>query len=360
MSSRDFRASALKKISSGEIGAIESLVYGIYASISHGRILAHSNNPEKLGSKIISIGNITFGGSGKTPLVEYFARHFALKDVMVGVASPGYKGKARDAGVLVSDGNNILCGIDIAGDEALMLAKNLLELKVPVYAHRNRIMAAKKLEKSYNCRVVIMDDAFHFTSVIKDADICLVDALNPFGGGALFARGLLREPPDALSRAHAIIVTNRVLIDDNKYSTLENRIRSYGFKGSIFNSAYMPARIECIGADDVSLNEASGLKVIPVSGIGNPEAFEKSLRVLGISFGEAVRFNDHHFYTPDDARMIKSFMREDKAEGIITTSKDWERFANMASILDCPIYVLHSEVYLDEECVKWLEQRLGL
>lgn len=357
MSKRDYRQDAIKRLSAGEVKPLESAVFRLYANFSHRSIMSHAKRKEKLQSKIISLGNITFGGSGKTPFAEFFAQHFSSVGIKTGVALPGYKGTARSGGVLVSDGAAIKARLSEVGDEAIMLARDMLELKVPVYVHRNRISAAKELIKSFGCGLVILDDAFHFTSIAKDADICLVNALNPFGGGPLFAMGALREPPQSITRADAVIVTRRALAGEKKYLELEDHIRKIGFKGSIFSSEFMPDRIDNVKGGCVDLKDAPRLKVIPVSGIGNPDGFEKALRLLGLNFGDAVRFDDHHRYTQYDLNLIRNAIKEDKASGIITTSKDWVRFEYLTTAVNFPVYLLHSEVFLDDECLTWLDSR---
>jgi len=360
MRSRDFRSAALKRISSGNIHAIERLIYSVYASISHKLILDNMLHKEKLDAKIISIGNITFGGTGKTPLVNYLSCYFAEKNVKVGVALPGYKGKARDEGMLVSNGDKSKMNLEDIGDEAAALNGDFFQHGIPAFVDRNRINAARELIKLFNCQLVIMDDAFHFTSVQKDADICLVSALNPFGGGPLFKRGALREPPKAIKRADAIIVTHRALAGDKKYIELEKIIRDLGFNKEIFSSDYLPVRIEHKTGAFINIKDAPKLKVIPVSGIGNPEAFEMSLRAIGVSFGEPIRFNDHHLFTSRDVDIIKFALKEDNAEGIIMTPKDWVRFEKLAETFNYPVYILHSEICLDEECLVWLDRKLNL
>ena len=352
MTIRDFRTLSARKTDKGIPNPIEKLLFSFYAELSHRRIISRSNNPEKLNAKIISVGNITFGGSGKTPFVEYMARHCTQKGIRTGIALSGYLGKASKSGALVCDGMEIKSDIETAGDEAIMLARNLRDSNIPIYAHRNRIYAARELISKFECKIVILDDAFHFVSIKKDADILLVNACNPFGNG------MLREPLRAMKRADCVVITNRNLIDEKKYSEIETRIRNLPFNGLITSSSYNPSRIECVGGSDVDLKKTHQLKVIPLSGIGNPIGFEKSLESLGLKFHEPIRFNDHHPYTEKDAAVISQIIFDDKLDGIITTPKDWVRLEKVSSSIKGGIFVLHSKIQIENDFLEWINQKI--
>ena len=354
MSARDYRSSVSRHSESGKVSWFEQILFKIYADFSHGRIIAHSGKKEKLNAKIISIGNITFGGSGKTPFVEYLARHYATRGIKTGIASSGYGGLAREKGALVSDGKSLKSDIESAGDESIMLARNLSDLNVPIFIHMNRIIAAKELIEKFKCQVLILDDAFHFVSIEKDADILLVNALNPLTGQ------LLREPLSAMKRADCVIVTNRNLVEERVFSSIEKTIRNNNFDGSIFMSEYLPSRVYRSNADGVELVEIPDFKLIPLSGIGNPSGFEHSLRILGLTFDQPIRFDDHHIYTEKDAILINNAISEENAYGLITTSKDLVRLEKIAKIIKGIIFILHSEIHIQDEFMKWLDKKIQL
>ena len=354
MSARDYRSSASKHSESGKAGPLEQLFYRIYAELSHRKIASHSGRKERLDAKIISVGNISLGGSGKTPLVEHLARHYAIPGIKTGIASGGYGGAAREKGALVSDGKTVKADLASVGDEAIMLAQSLSDVDVPVYVHRNRIAAARELIDIFRCRVVILDDAFHFMSIEKDADILLVNALNPPPGG------MLREPSSAMARADCVIITHRDLVDDKSFADTETIIRNNGYTGPVFSSEYLPSRIERTSGNVVESSELSRFKLTPLSGIANPSGFEKSLDKLGLNLGEPIRFDDHYPYSERDAALINKALLEDNANGVITTGKDWVRLEKIARMLTGDIFILHSEVHIQEEFIKWLDEKIRL
>jgi len=355
---RDYRTykKGLSERKSGNV--LTSKIARLFELVSHRRIMSRSLEKTKLDAKLVSVGNITFGGSGKTPHVEFLAFHFAQRGLKTGIATGGWGGSARKEGILVSDGDKIYTDFESAGDEAMSISESVLEISVPVFAHWNRIIAAEELINRFNCDAVILDDAYHFVSVEKDADILLVDSLNPLGGGHPPNTGLMREPISAIARADAIILTHADLVEKDSLDELKALIKTEKFENPVFESSYEPQSIACVYGDDIGMEKPQNAKLIPLSGLGNPESFEKSLATAGVVNANPIRFNDHNIYTQKDLDLINAAIDEDSADGVVTTSKDLIRIKNHADKINGSIYVLHSEIIVDSDFLEWLDERV--
>lgn len=358
MSKRDYRTHKTGLPESKAGNALTSKVARLFELVSHRRIMSRSLPREKLDAKIVSVGNISFGGSGKTPHVEFLAFHLSQLGLKTGIATGGWGGSDRKEGILVSDGDAIHADYESVGDEAVSIAESVLEIGVPVFTHWNRIIAAEELIKRFNCEVVILDDAYHFVSVEKDADILLIDSLNPLGGGHLPNTGLMREPIGALARADAIILTHANQVENETIDELNKLIKSEKFENPVFESSYDPMSITCVYGDDVGKEKPPNVKLIPLSGLGNPESFEKSLGIAGVENANPIRFNDHNTYTEKDIDLINTAIDEDSADGVVTTSKDWVRLKNHAAKIKGEIYILNSEIIVDSAFLDWLEENI--
>lgn len=358
MSKRDYRTYKFGSTVDKSANALTSKVEMLYELVSHKRIMSRSRRKEKLGAKIISVGNITFGGSGKTPHVELLAFHLSERGMKTGIAVGGWGGAERKDGILVSDGDTIHADFESAGDEAISMAQNVLENEIPVFAHWNRIRASKELIVRFDCDVIIMDDAYHFVSVEKDADILLIDSLNPLGDGPLPNRGLMREPFSAICRADSIILTHTDQSRSNALDDLNILIKAEEFNNPVFQSSYEPRSFVQPDENFSEIEITKKIKLIPLSGIGNPESFEISLESRGVINANPIRFNDHHTYTKNDINAINIAIDEDSADGIVTTQKDWVRLMNHSDSIKGSIYILRSEIIIDSEFLEWIDNRI--
>ena len=178
----------------------------IYAHFLRQRRARFSQNPTRfVGCKIVSVGNITTGGTGKTPTVQWLARRLMQNEKRVAIVSRGYGGTLSKAGAVVSDANRVLVSAHEAGDEPILHARALEN--VPVVIGRDRVRAVQTTTENFAPDVIILDDAFQYWSLFRDFDLLLLDARKPFGNGHLLPRGRLREEPKQLQRAHAILLT---------------------------------------------------------------------------------------------------------------------------------------------------------
>ena len=278
----------------------------------------------RLPCKVISVGNITLGGTGKTPTVEYIANLLKEEGVDVVVLSRGYGGRRRGKFGVVSNGNRLLLPFREAGDEPYMLAQRLKG--IPIMVGRRRDLSGRYASAQFHPRVAILDDGFQHLGVKRDVDILLVDSQTGFGNGYLFPRGPLREPLDQLSRADLFIITKVEELDTCR--ELEESIKSYNKDAIIFHGNYCPDYLTDLnGGKRLPLGYIEGRRVAALSGIANPAYFRYLLERAGAKVEEEIFFPDHHVYLPKDIPIIQRGLQ--KAECIVTTEKDAAKLSEM-------------------------------
>jgi tetraacyldisaccharide 4'-kinase len=271
----------------------------------------------QLSCKVISVGNITLGGTGKTPMVEYIAKLLSEEEMNVVILSRGYGGRMERSFGVVSDGNHILLSPEKAGDEPHMLAQRLQD--VPILVGRRRDLSGQYASEHFHPHVAILDDGFQHMRVKRDVDILLVDSHNGFGNGHLFPRGPLREPFAHLNRADLFILTK--VKDMSHCGEVEKRIRAHNEGAIIFHAHYAPDYVEALYRgtrfQPEYLNER---RITALSGIADPAYFRYLLELLGAQVEEEVVFPDHHVYSKRDIPIIERSLH--RAECAVTTEKD--------------------------------------
>ena len=317
----------------------------------------------QLGCLVISIGNLTVGGTGKTPVVEKFARALQNGGRRVAILSRGYKSKPppdtrtfwerlrfkkqiREPRI-VSDGKNVLLDSEYAGDEPYMLAKNLKDVLVIV--DKDRVKSGLRAIEKYGADTLLLDDGLQYLHLKHRLDIVLVDCQAPFGNEYLLPRGTLREPPQNIRRASYIFLTK----SDGNNEKLIDRIRLYNRRAEIIECAHQPLHLENLHSGEiVPLHFLKEKYIGALSGIASPESFENGLRKLGAHVEVAKRFADHHRYTKDDLdAFLKRCLRRD-VHAIITTEKDAVRFPIMDA-LEVPIFFLRVEIQILSGLETW-------
>jgi tetraacyldisaccharide 4'-kinase len=280
----------------------------------------------KIDAIVISVGNITVGGSGKTTLAEYIARRLIEKGKKATIITKGYKrlisGPAKASGSKVSWKE--------CGDEAAALAKAIPNLVV--YVDSDKTIAARQAAAD-GYSYIIIDDGFQHRKLFRDIDIVCLYGNRPFGNGLLLPSGKLREPKKALRRADAIIA-----IDG---ANLNNLI----YDGPIF-----AARKEVISVK-TSNNEpvdTTGIKMVAFCGLGNPESFRKSLEEAKCQVTEFIQFGDHHVYDKNDIKLLEERLKFTKSAAAITTLKDIVKVEEYWTILS-PLYWLQVGIRLENE-----------
>lgn len=309
-----------------------------------------------LGTRVVAIGNITVGGTGKTPVVELLARSLRDRGRKVAILSRGYKSrrlekpqKWRDAEgrlvdeekmpKVVSTGEELLLGSKYAGDEPYMLARNLDGVSVVV--DKNRVKGGRFAISQLGADVLLLDDGMQYLDLAHGMDVVLVDAGAPFGTEALLPRGTLREPPKNLRRASYILLTK---CNGRSNAGLIRRIRRYNRTADIVECAHGPIHLENVFTGErLPLEELKGKWVGAISAIAVPEAFEGSLEKLGARVEIRRRFADHHRFGREDVEKFMQRCVERDMEWIVTTEKDAVRFPRPRSI-DVPVFFLRIEV----------------
>ena len=334
----------------------------IYASVVRLRLKLYRErfiHDHHLGVPVISIGNLTVGGTGKTPVAELLARALQKSGRSVAILSRGYKSKRQKkvriwtkwlAGLrgetlptnpprVVSDGKKVLLDSLVAGDEPYMLAKNLPG--VPVVVDKDRVKAGLYAIERLGANTLLLDDGLQYIRLKHRMDMVLVDRTAPWGNGYLLPRGTLREPVRHLKRASFIFLTK---CDGSDNSEFIKGLRKYNRVAEIIECRHRPLHLENIHTGErLPLDRLQGAYVGAVSGIAVPESFESGLRLLGAKVDVVRRFADHHRFTDKDiSQFIDRCVRRD-VDLIVTTEKDYVRFPKLPPA-DVPIVFLRVEI----------------
>jgi tetraacyldisaccharide 4'-kinase len=308
-----------------------------------------------LGVQVIAIGNLTVGGTGKTPVVEKFARELRDAGRNVAILSRGYRSKPaplhrrllnrillradQTPPRVVSNGKSLLLDSEMAGDEPYMLASNLKD--VVVLVDKDRVKSGRYAIEKFGCDTLLLDDGFQYWDLRgRRHDVVLIDRQQPFGNEHLLPRGTLREPPSHLARAHTIFITK----SDGKTAELRQRIASLNSTAAIIECIHQPLYFEDVFTGErKGLDLLAGKKVASLSGIAQPESFEQSLVKLGGELVYSKRFADHHRFTQQEILNAINRAKKRQAEIIVTTQKDAVRFPKIDR-RDVPFYFMRVEI----------------
>lgn len=281
------------------------------------------------GAKVLSIGNITTGGTGKTPATIYFSKLLRAEFPNQAVLSRGYGGRLAHETNILSDGYKLHLGSDDSGDEPYLMAVNLPGVKIAV--GRNRLKNAQRLVSEFGTNFFLLDDGFQHYRIDRDADVVLIDATNPFGNGRLLPQGILREPRENLNRANAIVLTKTDLVTNSALDDLKEQVLKLSGLSHIFVSKHAVRGLVQIPheyspqfeAMPVSTDILKHETVWALSAIANSRAFEEMLRRAGAENVEQISFRDHHAFSEGDIDMILSRVRP--YDLVVTTEKDYVR-----------------------------------
>ncbi len=308
-----------------------------------------------LGVQVIAVGNLTVGGTGKTPVVEKFARELRDQGRNVAILSRGYRSKPvplhqwflkklflRDDTTpprVVSDGKSLLLDSEMAGDEPYMLASNLRD--VVVLVDKDRVKSGRYAIEKFGCDTLLLDDGFQYWKLRgRRQDIVLIDRQQPFGNERLLPRGTLREPPSHLARASTIFITK----SDGNTAELRTRIAQVNPNAGIIECIHHPLYLEDVFTGQrLGLEYLKARKVASLSGIAQPESFEESLVQLGTELVYSKRFADHHRFTQQEVLNVINRSKKRQAEAIVTTQKDAVRFPKIDR-RDLPIFFMRVEI----------------
>jgi tetraacyldisaccharide 4'-kinase len=273
---------------------------------------------------VISIGNITTGGTGKTPLVIWLCKFLQQKQIPCAVLTRGYKARETT-------------------DEPAILAESCPQAKIIV--NPNRVEAAAEAVDKFGAKVLIMDDGFQHRRLHRDLDIVTIDATCPFGYEKLLPAGLLREPVASLKRADAAVLTRCNQISESELSRIEKKLQLINPGMVIARSIHNPICVKSTAGEKITIEQLRSRKIFAFCGIGNPDAFLNTVRNTGANLVGSKIYNDHHHYTDSDIDDIHSQANHLGADLILSTQKDWTRTALLTSAKkDIPFAYLAVEI----------------
>lgn len=335
-----------------------SLIFGLLAGLRFYLYKKRILKDQPLGCLVVVVGNLTVGGTGKTPVVEKFARSLQQRGRRVAILSRGYKSKDRVKETLfqrlwrtvvtggepplpkvVSDGDRVLLDSEFAGDEPYMLARNLPG--VVVLVDKDRVKSGTYAIKHFGCDTLVLDDGFQYLPLKGRLNLLLVDKSNPFGNRHLMPRGILREPVRHLKRASYVFLTKS---DGKPDPELEALIQKHNPGVDVIECAHKPQYLkEVNGEGRLSLDQLLEKRIGAFSGIAVPESFEGFLRDFGANLLYTKRFLDHHRFETEELDEIFEEAASAELDFIVTTEKDAVRIAADATF-PLPLYYLRLEI----------------
>jgi tetraacyldisaccharide 4'-kinase len=304
------------------------------------------------GCFVVSVGNLTSGGTGKTPMVQHLARGLQHRGARVAVVARGWGGTLSAKGAVVSDGETLFCDARQAGDEAVLHARSLPGVGVVI--GRDRVAATQRAVRELGCDAVVLDDSFQFWSLQRDLDLVLLDARRPFGNGHLLPRGRLREPVEALNRADAVVLTRRDLASPEQLA--RNRVLVSGqTTAPLYVSNHVPT-----GLRDEANGKIFGLERLRdssagvLSAIADNKGFSASLHQLGARILATSAHFDHHHWRENEVRQFALQAHAKGALALITTEKDAVKLS-AAWCAPLPLWSLVIEVEVEEDELLWAQ-----
>lgn len=301
---------------------------------------------ESVNAKVVSVGNINIGGSGKTPLVIFLVNLLKNEGKKVGVLSRGYGRKSKGY-ILVSDGNKILADVESCGDEILLTTK---ECRVPSAVSEKRIDGAKKLITDQHVDTIVLDDAFQHRWIKRDIDLLICEQrflISPdFFDHYLLPAGSMREPFSSIERANAVVINRKF----SQLREIPDNVNKYFTNKKIFN-AYYSAKgfVDIKRKTEYNLREFEGQKSLVVCGIANPYSFFTALRQTNVDTENYLIFRDHKYYTNKEVQQIRKMFYTTNSHSVVTTQKDAVKFSEYQNELDdIDIFYLKIELMMDD------------
>jgi tetraacyldisaccharide 4'-kinase len=288
----------------------------------------------KVNAVVISVGNITTGGTGKTPLVIRLCNFLRQKNISCAVLTRGYKTQKQATGHeslhRTPNGGATSHKPRATIDEPAVIAQSCPDAVVIV--NPDRIAGAKEAIEKHNAKVLILDDGFQHRRLFRNLDIVAIDAAEPFGFGRLLPAGLLREPTNSLKRADAVVITRSDLVGESELNSLEQRLLEINPKLLIVKSVHKPSKIQFSDDKEQSPEYLKGKRIFAFCGIGSPDSFLRTLERCGAVVGGAQIYDDHYHYTEDDVSYLMQKAEQINADIIITTLKDWTKMRHPDAI----------------------------
>lgn len=320
-----------------------SRVYGLGAWVHRALYQRAWKTAQRVNCRVVCIGNLTAGGTGKTTTVLRAATALAKQGIRVAIVSRGYKRQHKTSGpVILFD--NPDADWRLAGDEPFMMSRVLSQYQVPIVISANRVDAANEALRRFKSQIILLDDGLQHFALKRDANIVLVDAKNPFGNKELLPYGILREPLSGLQRADLVILTHCDQVSARQLEDVRDQVRLYNDTVEILESEHRPEYyMDICTTRQIPLTQIQG-PVACFCALGHPESFERTLTGLGLTLRQKWRFADHQFYTEEN---LRTFEETRAGLPLITTFKDFVKFPdNWRDILTKDVYVLSVNLHI--------------
>jgi len=330
-----------------------SLVYRVGIGLRNGLYRSHGFKSYDVGAPVISIGNLTTGGTGKTPLVEWLVNQLAIDGRRICVLTRGYR-RASSGRVIVSDNHRVLSKVDEAGDEPFLLARKLVG-RAAVICDPDRVAAARWAIENLQTELFVLDDGFQYQRIKRQVNIVLIDATNPFGNGWLLPAGDLREPPSELKRADCVIITRAD--ESGEVRSLRADVAGLNRNLPIFTSRVTLAAVHAL--DKSSIVTGADRPVFAFCGIGNPNSFFGLLRRAGYEIVGTREFRDHHKYGQAEIDQLTGDAKKRGAAALFTTTKDAVKLASHKFALPCYAAEISLQVDNAEELLRYVSQAIS-
>ena len=338
---------------------------------------------------VICVGNLTTGGTGKTPAVITITKILKKMDmslwetnITVGWAPPtemagdggqcppytankhhvailsrGYKRKSKAPILLVSDGKSLLSTPEESGDEPYLIASTLRN--VPVVVGADRYKSGIYSAEHTGANIFILDDGYQHIQLHRDINILLIDSSNPYGNGHLLPKGILREPLNGISRADCVIVTRA---NEGGKGSIEALVRKHNPDAPVFYASYQADDVTDSNGYSYGVNTINGKKAFIFSGIANPQSFRKSIEYIGGTVVGELSYPDHYWYKNDDLLKIMQEASDESADAVITTAKDAVRLHGLdlydKTGVEMKLLILHVEMIIDNGFTIWIHKKI--
>ncbi len=306
------------------------------------------NRKNKMSVPVISVGNITVGGTGKTPVVISIAQYFIAQGIKTAIISRGYKRPSNEGVVVVGNGRSNFQDVSVSGDEPMLIAQSVPE--AVVLSSPDRVSACKKAISEFGCKLIILDDAFQHYKLERDIDIVLIDYNDDLVNDSLLPAGRLREPLSQLKRAtHVVITKLPEAPDQKKLVELRSLITEYAPLAGISTCRIIPKQwrnVSSTGNECLPITALRGRETLAFCGIARPNSFKSLLNDLGLTVIAQRYFSDHHWYQKGDFANLRAMLKESEADFFVTTAKDGVKLRHLD--LDVPVYALDLETVWPE------------
>jgi tetraacyldisaccharide 4'-kinase len=330
-----------------------SVVYGLGVRVRNGLYRRGIFRADDVGAPVISVGNLTTGGTGKTPLVELLAAEMAANRRRVCVLTRGY-GRNSAGRLVVSDNKGVLSDVNEAGDEPFLLAENLRG-RAAVICDKNRVAAARWAIENLGSEVFILDDAFQHQQIKRAVNLLVIDATNPFGNRWLFPAGILREPITEAMRADCFVITRAN--ESVEQEQLRAAIKGLAGAAPIFTSNIKLAAVRSLDGKR-SVQDLTDRKVAAFCGIGNPHSFFSLLRREGLDVTFSREFRDHYSYTQTDVDRLARDASAHGAQALVTTTKDAVKLGSLRFEMPCYVVDISIQIEEAEEFLRFVNQSI--